>query len=81
MHVGAVARDITPDRRLHLGGFAARSHPMTGVVGYMPTPEELARGGYEASVAHIYYGQPRPLSAEAEPAVRRFFADAWSARW
>lgn len=49
-----------------------------GVVGYMPTPEELPRGGYEVDAAYVYYGQAGPFGAEAEPAVRRFFAEIWA---
>lgn len=41
-----------------------------GCLGYMPTADEYARGGYEIEEAHRYYGKPR-FAPECEEIVRR----------
>jgi hypothetical protein len=41
-----------------------------GCLGYLPTRDAYAVGGYEVEVAHQFYRLPMPLAPDAEPLVR-----------
>ena len=41
-----------------------------GMIGYVPTAEQLAEGGYEAVDFIYYFGLPAPFSPEAEQLIR-----------
>jgi neutral ceramidase len=43
-----------------------------GDVGYLPTREEISKGGYEVLESHKYYGNPAHFAPEAEERVRAF---------
>ena len=43
-------------------------------IGYIPTAESYAKGGYEVESAYKYYGYPGPLAPEAGETVRRTLA-------
>ncbi|HEY9053897.1 MAG TPA: AGE family epimerase/isomerase [Rectinemataceae bacterium] len=44
-----------------------------GTVGYIPTAESFARGGYEVEQAFMYYGRPSALSPSAESMVHAIY--------
>ena len=41
-----------------------------GMIGYVPTMQQIAEGGYESAEAFRYYGFPAALNPDAEAAVR-----------
>jgi len=53
-----------PDDIVMLVGYAAP------LVGYLPTAEALAAGGYESESAYRFYGHPAPFATESEQIVR-----------
>lgn len=46
------------------------------LVGYLPTDEALAEGGYEVEYAYRFYGHPAPFARGSEPAVAGWMRDA-----
>jgi len=46
------------------------------LVGYLPTDDALAEGGYEVEYAYRFYGHPAPFAAGTEPAVVRALSSA-----
>ncbi len=61
------ARDLAaafPSHHLLCAAYA------NGSVGYLPSAEEYAYGGYEVERAHVYYGNPDAFATEAEAIAR-----------
>ena len=59
----------TPDDIVLLLGYAAP------LVGYLPTAQALAAGGYEAEYAYRFYGHPAPYVVESEQIVRKILSE------
>ena len=58
-----------PDLIVNAVGYASP------LVGYLPTDEALAQGGYEAGHAFLFYGHPAAFAKGSEPAVVRAIAE------
>jgi hypothetical protein len=56
--VGAAVRAASPAPVTIFAGYS------NGVLGYVATPEEYPRGGYEPAVSHRGYGHPAPFSPD-----------------
>jgi hypothetical protein len=57
--------------------FAARILPVAysnGMIGYVPTAEQLNEGGYEAIDSHYYFGLPAPFARSVEERICRNIA-------
>lgn len=51
------------------GGKALPLGYTNGMIGYIPTAEQLAEGGYESMESYYYFGLPGPFSHEAEQMI------------
>jgi hypothetical protein len=62
--IGAAVRAASPAPVTIFAGYS------NGVLGYIATPEEYPRGGYEPAVAHRGYGHPAPFSPDVAGIIR-----------
>ena len=67
--IGAAVRAASPAATTIFAGYCQ------GVLGYVATPEEYPRGGYEPAVSHRGYGHPAPFDPSVAAIIRETAVD------
>ena len=67
--IGRALKDAAAPSTLFICGYSG------GSVGYIPTAEAFAQGGYEVEQAYMFYGRPAALDPSAESLISRIYLE------